>query len=478
MQNTELSSRRLSNGCLRQALHGPRRAVVARTVRNGCYEVKQPLLREEAQDIRGGYQPGLNAGSGRRQLSPARRPLTAPGRVALLNSPLSDVSSRRRRAFMETAPHTCINGASADSGAAAGAAVNGRDGVRRASQQRGQPHGVSARLPRRRSLLFFPRTRARGNNARATGLVEFVRHSPSLSLQSSNSAPSSSLRHARRTWQAEAVLRRALSSPAASALDNVTPLSARKHSIRKQLATTPPARRENGEAPVVFRRHLTCIGVSLGQSSERRPRPHPCSRPISPLPSHHGGPHSTKSRGGIHGSRRGHRENLLSDASPTASSCQTNHHACLTSRSSMERVRANRSTLTGKFDWPLGRCGIYWAPSNLRRACAPLSPARPTGMEQLSMRDFLSAHLPSCEFNAFLKCVKVRGPPSKEDGKSHAVATIREGDYLFACQGNPLVDITDLVQVVRESLERGCESLEMNVLRGSAPALVREKLHA
>ncbi|KEG08628.1 hypothetical protein DQ04_06771000 [Trypanosoma grayi] len=145
-------------------------------------------------------------------------------------------------------------------------------------------------------------------------------------------------------------------------------------------------------------------------------------------------------------------------------------------------VKENRSTLTGVYDWPVGRN----SPSKQRQPSVkmPPSPAK----KSLSHRErapspltYINSHLASCTFNATLKCVDVRCPASRSvsNGKRDDLGeqnTILSGDLLMWCEGQAMTDAGGMEQVMRAALGQGAGFLTLRVMRGTKSVLVREAL--
>ncbi|RNE98098.1 hypothetical protein TraAM80_08960 [Trypanosoma rangeli] len=478
MQNTELALGRLANSGLRQTLHASPNAVVPHSARNDCYREERPLLRGEVRSIRRSHQPGLIVGSGGKQRTPAQRPFIASELVPRSRTPLSDASFQRRRAFRVTAPKRCRPSVAGERGGESDASVDGKDGMRPFNGRRLQAHERSVQQQQQQQRAFSLSAVKHGdvNCTCFTGVPEYVRHNPLLSARLSTTLSLSSPRQVRRTWQAGSVLHAARSTSITSAPEGVTQWLARRRALSKRLVATPQARLESGKAPGVLRRHVLCSGALLEQNSERHPQSQTYSRPISSPFTYNAVPSSTKLHDSIHGSRHSHKENVLSDDSSAVSSYQADRHVCLSVCSLVDQLRENRSTLTGKFDWPLGTASTCSFSSYLRKAYMLMGPMWSTERERMVAREFLSAHLPSCEFDSALRCVKARRPVLEKGGKNRVADSITEGDFLFACRNKLMEDMSDLAKAVREALESGCKCLEMDVVRGTMPASVLEKL--
>ncbi|EKF30511.1 hypothetical protein MOQ_005676 [Trypanosoma cruzi marinkellei] len=266
-------------------------------------------------------------------------------------------------------------------------------------------------------------------------------------------------------------------SPSPSPSDGFTTPSMQKQLIRKQSIPIPPARHEEKRGYETHRHYLLYGSETFRPNSGRHPSQQ-SSRVLSSSPSPNDVFHDTPTRNIFYSGRRGYSETRMRNGSPTVSSGRGSQRPTPHSCPLPDRLLAKRSTLTHVFDWPIIRPVTSSRSPHLIRRNSPIKPMRrTTERDILTPQQFLAVHLPSCEFDSLLSCVKVQRPESEVGGNNNKDAdSICEGDYLFGCENKPVLDIDTLVKRVQEALESGCECLEMDVLRGLEPVVVRERL--
>nr|CCC46541.1 conserved hypothetical protein [Trypanosoma vivax Y486] len=169
---------------------------------------------------------------------------------------------------------------------------------------------------------------------------------------------------------------------------------------------------------------------------------------------------------------------------------------------SLGLVGENRSTLTGKFDWPIGhaaRMSRTYSPVNPRRLTAGIngteealasrrsSPSRRSERQQRvesplpiaqDPREFICEHFSTCDINTALKCVRMKSKTEVrcETDETEVGGTLREGDVLLECNEQPLASVIALQRIVADTLAAGLTAVSLRVLRGSESVLVRETL--
>ncbi|RHW74436.1 hypothetical protein DPX39_010042400 [Trypanosoma brucei equiperdum] len=190
-------------------------------------------------------------------------------------------------------------------------------------------------------------------------------------------------------------------------------------------------------------------------------------------------------------------------------------------RRSTALVGPNRSTLTGVFEWPVGRHTPLSRPysqtavprgSITRDGGCPTTDVTPPSPLVRSLTlisesvnetpaEYISRHFSSCVINSVLECVRVKmggrksdeadpradelnGSDSSDDtdkiGNGDATNDIslglQKGDLLLECNGQPLSGAASLQEIIRKALLCDNNTVLLRVLRGADSIAVRETL--
>ncbi|ESS66382.1 hypothetical protein TCDM_05006 [Trypanosoma cruzi Dm28c] len=495
------SPRWLLSNNLQNSPRAPRRTSPVCIWRNArCQEENLSILSEKKRGVRTICPSSCAPGSGGTRQPSAKMFAAVPERVVLSKSSPRTLFSRRSDNSLRAAPPTSANGAAGDGSDASHVK---RDELRRAfpkrfiqekiefqkgllKQRRETPKSST---PRRREVsnesmqskwqrLFssISNLQNKNNGASSNRSVGSAMQCVSPRMISPPSSVGNCGRQSSRGQQKNDVLCPGQTSPSPSPSDGFTTRSMQKRLIRKQSIPIPPARHGEKRGPETDRHHLLCGSETFRLNSGRHPSQE-SSRVLSSSPSPNDVFHDTPIQSGLCSGRRGYSEIRMLDRSTTLSSGRSSQRPLSHSCPLPDRLLAHRSTLTHEFDWPLLRSATSSRSSHLIRRNTPIKPMRcTTEREVLTPQQFLAVHLPSCEFDSLLSCVKVQRSASVANGNDKDADSIREGDYLFGCENKPVLDIDTLVKRVQEALESGSECLEMDVLRGSVPVVVRERI--